>query len=291
MVVNPAAGRGRAARAESEIARLLADHGHSAQFVHSKSSGDAREQARCAALQGFPCVAALGGDGLFHHVVNGIVGTDCVAAFFPAGNGDDIAEGLGIPDDPIQAAELFLRTAPRSVDVVRVRFADGRGTYFVGAGGMGLDAEAALQANTRFRRWPGVLRYLAGALWTFGHESSFSLHAEIDGATWSGKAILAAVANSPCYGSGIRIAPEARMDDGVLNIVLVEEVGWLRLLHGLAILVTNRELKFEEIKRFPARRVRLEANRNVRVHGDGEQLGESPVEFEILPKAIRVKAP
>lgn len=291
VIVNPAAGGGRAARAEREIARLFAEHGHSAEFVHSKSTADAQEQARCAARQGFQCVAALGGDGIFHHVVNGIIGTDCIAAFFPAGNGNDIAEGLGIPDDPLQAAEQFLSTVPRSVDVVRVLFGDGRVAYFVGAGGMGLDAEAALQANTRFRRWPGVLRYLAGALWTFAHESSFYLRAEIDGVAWSGKAILAAVTNSPCYGSGIRIAPEAKMDDGLLNVALVEDVGWLRLLHGLGILVANRDLNFEEVKRLSARRVRLEADRSVRVHGDGEQLGKSPAEFEIFPGAIRVKAP
>jgi diacylglycerol kinase (ATP) len=291
VIVNPAAGGGRGARAESKIARLFENQGYSAEFVHSKSTQDAQEQARCAAGRGFQCVAALGGDGIFHHVVNGIIGTGCIAAFFPAGNGNDIAEGLGIPDDPVQAAELFLRTAPRPVDVVRVRFRDGRATYFIGAGGMGLDAEAALQANTRFRRWPGVLRYLAGAIWTFGHEPSFYLRAEIDGVAWSGNAILAAVANSPCYGSGIRIAPDAKMDDGLLNIALVEEVGWIRLLQGLAILVANREMKFKEVNRFTAQRVRLEAERSVKVHGDGEQLGESPAEFEIFPGAIQVKAP
>lgn len=291
VIVNPAAGGGRAARAESKIARLFANHGRFAEFVHSLSGEDAQEQARCAAGRGFQYVAALGGDGIFHHVVNGLIGTDCVAAFFPAGNGNDIAEGLGIPDDPVQAAELFLKTAARPVDVVRVRFEDGRATYFVGAGGMGLDAEAALQANTRFRRWPGVSRYLAGAFWTFRRESSFYLRADIDGVEWSGKAILAAVANSPCYGSGIRIAPDAKMDDGLLNVALVEVVGWLRLLHGLAILVTNRELKFEEVKRFTARRIRLQAERSVKVHGDGELLGESPAEFEVLAGALRVKAP
>jgi diacylglycerol kinase (ATP) len=291
VIVNPAAGGGRGARAEPEITRIFESHGHPAEFVHSKSSEDAEEQARCAARRGVQCVAALGGDGLFHHVVNGIIGADCIVAFFPAGNGNDIAKALGIPGDPVQAAELFLRMSPRTIDVVRVRFADGRSTYYVGAGGMGLDAEAALQANTRFRHWPGILRYLAGALWTFGHEPSFNLRAEADGVAWTGKAILAAVANSSWYGSGIRIAPEAVMDDGLLNIALVEELGWLRLLHGLSILVANRELKFKEVKRFTARRVLLNADRSVRIHGDGEHLGESPAEFEILPGAIRVMAP
>lgn len=291
VIVNPAAGRGRAARAERKIADLFVSRGHSAEFVRSQSGDDARHLASRAARQGYRCVAALGGDGTFHHVVNGILGTDCIAAFFPAGGGNDIAEGLGIPDDPVQAVELFLKVEARPIDVVAVRFADGCSTHYIGAGGIGLDAEAALQANTRFRRWPGIMRYIAGAFWTFAQEASFELRAEIDGFLWSGKALLAAVANSPCYGSGIRIAPNARMDDGALSVVLVEQVGWVRLTHGLAILVMDGELKFKEVKRFSARRVRLEANRRVRIHGDGEQLGVSPAEFEVLPGAIRVKTP
>jgi diacylglycerol kinase (ATP) len=291
VVVNPVAGGRRAARAESEIARLFKSRGHGAEFIHSRSSEDAREQARHAATGGFEHVAALGGDGVFHHVVEGLLGTEAIAGFFPAGNGNDIAEGLGIPDDPVRAAETFLKAATRSVDVIRVRFGNGARAHFIGAGGMGLDAEAALEANTRFRRWPGVFRYLAGALWAFAHEPSFALRAEIDGERWAGKAILAAVANSPCYGSGIRIAPEAKMDDGRLNVVLIEELGWLRLIHGLGILLSGGDLKFQEVKRFQARRIRLEASPAAKIHGDGESLGESPAEFEVLPRALRIKAP
>ncbi|HTV58855.1 MAG TPA: diacylglycerol kinase family protein [Verrucomicrobiae bacterium] len=289
VIVNPVAGGGRAARAEEKISRIFASRGRSFEFIHSRSSEDACRQARQAAKNKVKHVVALGGDGLFHHVVEGLLDSESFAGFFPGGNGNDVAEGLGIPDDPVRAAELFLDAVPRPIDVIRVRFADGHVAHIVGAGGMGLDAEAALQANTRFRKWPGVLRYLAGAFWTFAHERAFDLRAEIDGEPWTGKAILAAIANAPCYGSGIRIAPGAKMNDGRLNAVLVEEVGWLRLLHGLGILLTSGNLKFEEVKRFEARCIRLAADRNVKIHGDGELLGDSPAEFEILPGAIAVK--
>lgn len=290
VIVNPVAGGGRAARAENKIARLFAGRGHSFEIVRSRSSEDARGQACQAAEQKVRHVVALGGDGMFHHVVEGLLGSESIAGFFPGGNGNDIAAGLGIPNDPVRAAELFLDAVPRPIDVVRVRFGDGHIAHFVGAGGMGLDAEAALQANTRFRAWPGVLRYLAGAFWTFAHEPAFDLLGEIDGKRWSGKTILAAIANAPCYGSGIRIAPEAKMNDGRLNAVLVEEVGWLRLVYGLGMLLTSGNLKLKEVKRFEARCVRLTASQSVKIHGDGELLGDSPAEFEILPAAIAVKA-
>ncbi len=291
IIVNPVSGGGRALRAEPLVASYFAGQGRSVQFVHSRSSEDIREQAAKGAAAGYRYVIALGGDGAFHHLVEGLLGTDAIAGFFPAGNGNDIARDLGIPPDAMSAAAAFLNSKPRAVDVVRVRFSDGRTSHFMGAGGMGLDAEAAHLANTRFKKWPGVTRYLAGALWTFFLEPAFELVAEMDETHWGGRALFAAVANATSYGSGVRIAPDAKIDDGWLNVVLVEDLAWTRLVEAIPIILTTGDVRFDEVKRFRCRRVVLRANRPVKVHGDGELLGESPAEFEILPGAIRVMAP
>jgi diacylglycerol kinase (ATP) len=291
VIVNPVAGGGRAARAEPFIASYLAEQGRSVQFVHSRSSDDVREQAARAAASGYRYVVALGGDGAFHHLVEGVIGTEAIAGFFPAGNGNDIALALGIPPDPVRAADAFLHSKPRAIDLIRVQFSGGRVAHYICAGGMGLDAEAAHLANTRFRTWPGVTRYIAGALWTFFHEPPFELQAELDGVRWAGRALFAAVANAPSYGSGIRIAPDARLDDGWLNVVLVGEVSWTRLFEAIPILLTSGDLRFEEVSRYRCKRVALQTNRPAKVHGDGELLGESPAEFEILPGAIQVMTP
>ena len=289
VIVNPASGGGRALRAEADVASLLGAHGCHAKFVHSKSSEDIRERAARAAAEGFRNVVALGGDGAFHHLVEGIRGTDVVAGFFPAGNGNDIARSLGIPCDPVAAADAFLRGQPRAVDLVQVRFGDGSVAHYIGAGGMGLDAEAAHLANTRFRAWPGVTRYLAGAFTIFFREPLLNVTAEMDGASWSGRALFVAVANATSYGSGVRIAPQAEMDDGLLDVVVVGEVGLMRLLEAIPIVLTSGDLRgFPEVRRYRCRRVSLRAERAARVHGDGEALGEAPAEFEILPGAIRI---
>jgi len=291
VIVNPIAGGGRAARAAPLVASFLAERGCSVQFVRSRSSDDVREQAARAAASGYRYVVALGGDGAFHHLVEGVRGTGAIAGFFPAGNGNDIALALGIPHDPVRAADAFLHSTPRAVDLIRVQFSGGRVAHYVCAGGMGLDAEAAHLANTRFHAWPGVTRYIAGALWTFFHEPPFELRAEMDGVLWAGRVLFAAVANAPTYGSGIRIAPDARVDDGRLNVVLVGEVSWTRLFEAIPILLTSGDLRFEEVSRYRCRRVVLETNRPAKVHGDGELLGESPAEFEILPGALQVMTP
>jgi len=291
VIVNPMAGGGRALRAEPLVASFFAMQRRSVQFVHSRGSEDVRELAAKAASSGYRYVVALGGDGAFHHVVEGVYGTDAIAGVFPAGNGNDIARDLGIPVDPVRAAAAFLHARARPVDLVRVRFSGGRTVHFIGAGGMGLDAEAAHLANTRFKNWPGVARYLAGTLWAFSHEPALELRADIDGVRWVGQVLFAAVANATSYGSGVKIAPEAKMDDGWIEVVLVEEVSWTRLIEAIPILLTSGDLQYEEVHRFRCRRVHLQADRPAKVHGDGELLGESPAEFEIIPGAIRVMAP
>ena len=276
-------------RAEADVASLLGARGCHAKFVHSRSSEDIRERTARAATEGFRNVVALGGDGAFHHLVEGVRGTDVVAGFFPAGNGNDIARALRIPCDPVAAADAFLRGQPRAVDLVQVRFGDGGVAHYIGAGGLGLDAEAAHLANTRFRAWPGVTRYLAGAFTIFFREPLLNVTAEMDGASWSGRALFVAVANATSYGAGVRIAPQAEMDDGLLDVVVVGEVGLMRLLEAIPIVLTSGDLRgFPEVRRYRCRRVSLRAERAARVHGDGEALGEAPAEFEILPGAIRI---
>jgi diacylglycerol kinase (ATP) len=291
VIVNPASGGGRALRAEPLVASFLAERRRPAEFVHSTSAEDIREKAGRAAAAGYRYVVALGGDGAFHHVVEGLLGMEAVAGFFPAGNGNDIAAALDIPADPVAAAEAFLRARVRRVDLVRVRTADGKSAHFVGAGGLGLDAEAAHLANTRFKVWPGVARYMAGAIRAFFHEPLLEVTAEFDGERWAGRALFVAVANGPRYGSGMRIEPKARIDDGWLDVVIVGELTAARLFEALPIVLTTGNVRFSEVQRYRCRRATVRTSRAAKVHGDGEALGETPAEFEILPGALRVMAP
>jgi len=292
VIVNPTAGAGRALRAEADVAKLLKLRGCNADFTHSKSSEDLQEQAERGARTGFRYVVALGGDGTFHHLVEALHGTDVIAGFFPAGNGNDIAADLGIPTDPLEAAEAFLKSAPRAIDLIRARFGDGRTAHYIGAGGMGLDAEAAHLANTKFKGLPGVTRYLAGALWEFFHGESIGLRAEIDGIAWEGRVLFAVVANSTRYGSGIRIAPDAKMDDGWIDVALVQEIGLARLVEAIPIVLTSGNLRgFPEVRRYRCKQIALQTEGPAKVHGDGELLGETPVELTLLPRAVRVMTP
>ncbi len=291
VLVNPTSGGRAALRAQPVIENYLHRQGVAADFLHTSSAADMTQRAARAASEGYSCVAAFGGDGAFHYVLSGAFGTGALIACIPAGSGNDIAMGLGIPLDPMDAAHLIAHGTPRAVDVLRARFLGNVTQIFIGAGGMGLDAEANQLATGRFRRVPGLLKYVTAALAAITTSQPLHVTAQIDDASWKGPLLLAAVANSPTYGAGFRIAPAARMNDGWMDLTFVEDLPWTRILEALLILLRDGNLRWPQIHRFRARRIQLSADRRSPFHGDGEILGQAPLEIEVLPAAVRVIAP
>jgi len=109
--------------------------------------------------------------------------------------------------------------------------------------------------------------------------------------SWEAKALLAAVLNSPSYGAGLRLAPEAALDDGSLHVVLIEDIGTFEVLWLLPRLMGSGELRTSRVKRWRTQRVQLTTDRPCMFHGDGEILGTTPVEIEVVPRAVQVLAP
>ena len=299
VLVNPTAGGGAAGRAWPHVAALLRKHGADAAFAETRSTQHVIEQARGAAAASFGAVAVLGGDGTFHHAVNAAWQTGAHFAFLPAGNGNDIARGLRLPLDPIAATHAFAQALAarreRHVDLARVRVADGSEHIFIAAGGMGLDALAAHLVHGRFKPLPGTARYVAAALWALREFHPVQVEATLDERPLFvfGPALFAAAANAPVYGSGVCIAPAAQMDDGLLELTLVPQLPFLRVLEALPIVLTSGDLRWPEIRRERARRIRLSVPGSAArmfFHGDGEVLGEAPVEIAVLPKALRMIA-
>lgn len=291
ILCNPEAGGGRAGRALPQVLDLFAEHGREADSESSRSTAHLRGLAVKAAGEGYTDIVALGGDGAFHHVAEASFGHGVILGFLPAGNGNDIAAGLGLPGEPLAAARVYLECEPRPMDALRIRFGDGRTATCFGSGGMGLDAEAARLANGPLRWLPGATRYIAGALWTYPRFPAVALEAEIDGKPWSGKILIAAIANVPNYGGGIRIAPAAKANDGWMDLALIGKIGWLRVAPVIYSMLRTGNLRRTEIERLRGKRASFRTDRPVWFQGDGEVLGQTPLEAEILPKAIQIRAP
>jgi len=290
VIVNPSAGRGRAARVRDAVESYWRQQGVTAEFCAPRSREEVRRRSADAAAAGYSCVVALGGDGTAHDVINGLAGTDTVVGILPAGGGNDLARALGLPLDPLEAARALLHAPLRRIDLLRLTLAGGRTCLYAGAGGTGIDAEAARLGNTRFRRVPGVARYLAAAIAAFHESRPLEVTLQADGATRNFRALLVAVANSPSYGSGVIIAPDARIDDGWMDLAIVAPLDWSHVLDGLLLALRDGDIRWPEMQRLRARKLRLETDRPAIFHGDGEVLGETPVEIEVLPAALQVLA-
>lgn len=292
--VNRAAGRGRAHTYLPRLRDLFESLDSSVEFIETASAAELESAARQALAQETRLLLAMGGDGTLQALANGASASDATIGILPAGGGNDFAAVLGLPGNPLRAAEVILKGKPRFVDLVRVRTADGRKRLYVGGGGVGLDAEAALYASGAYRRLPGRFRYIASALRALAEHQPLIVRLEFPGTDIppvETVSLLTCVLNTPTYGGGLRLAPNAKIDDGLLHVVLIEDLSTLSVLKLLPRLMRRGELCTSRVKRWSVRAVRICADRPCFFHGDGELLGPAPVEIEIVPNAVRVLAP
>jgi diacylglycerol kinase (ATP) len=292
--VNPMAGGGRARAMLPRVQELFETIEVRARFVVTKSADELESAARNAIAQTERVLLAMGGDGTFQALVNATFGSDVLLGLIPVGGGNDFASALGMPRDPVKAAEAALRGRPRLVDLVRVRTSEGRTRLYAGGGGIGLDAEAARYASGPYRRLPGRFRYIASALRALAGYMPLDVCLEFPGSNlppFKAKALLAAALNSPTYGAGLRLAPDATLEDGSLHVVFIEELSKIEVLRLLPRLIGSGEFRASRVKRWRVQRVRLMTGRPSVFHGDGEIIGSTPLEIEVLPRAVQVLAP
>ena len=289
-IVNPAAGGGRTRRAWPRLAARLAARGVAFDAVETTGPGSGIGLARRAVQRGWPLVVAVGGDGTLNEVVNGLA--DAAGNFGAAlgavltGRGCDACRNLALPGDPLAALERVLGGGETRVDAGAVEWEDGRRRYFVNAAGVGFDAVVARRAASW--RLRGTLPYLAAvaaAIWT--HRPVRGV-IETNGRTlWSGRLTAAIVANGAHYGGGMKIAPGADPGDGLLDLVVLGDLGRLELLRWLPTVYSGGHLANPKVstRREPALVIRA----NAPVHVDGEAAGEAPVRISVRPGALRLR--
>jgi diacylglycerol kinase (ATP) len=291
---NPTAGAGRARNYLPCIQKVFESSSILAEFVVTRSAEELESYVQEAILRGKNLLVTAGGDGTFQALANAAFGADVLLGILPVGGGNDFATALGMPGDPIKATEVLLAGQERLVDLVRVCTGDGRTRLYAGGGGVGLDAEAVRYASGAYRQLPGRIRYIASALTALARFDSVGVRVDFPGSNLPSletQALLAAALNSPTYGAGLRLAPDAKIDDGSLEVVMMEKLTKFEVLTLLPRLMGSGELRTSRVKRWRARCVRFTTQQPCMFQGDGEILGPTPVEIEVVPKAVRVLAP
>lgn len=303
MIVNPASAGGRTGRTWPAIAAALRDAGLSFDSALTTARGEATVLARQALAEGWPVVVAAGGDGTIHEVVNGFfddagvaLGASARLGLVPLGTGGDFRRTFAFPTDVAAAAAVLRGGKIRRIDLGRVTFERFDGTrglrIFCNIADAGLGGEVVHRVNNGVRLGPGRLTFLLASAVSLLTWQNRRLRVEFDGETEELTAQQAVVANARYYGGGMCIAPHAEPDDGLLDLVLVGDVGRLQNLQLMGPLRSGTHLD----GRFPitsrrVRRVTVEAEGAVRLDVDGEQPGRAPATFEVIPGALELIVP
>ena len=293
-VLNPASGGGRALRDGPRIEAALADAGLRSRLAISERPGHAITLAETAAREGLRRFIAIGGDGTLDEMVNGLLraGTppgEATLALLPVGRGDDWARTHNIPRRLEQAVQLIAagRTILHDVGVAQFQ-RDGSTRYFINVAGVGFDAYVVEQTQaTRL----GPLSYLAGLLRGFATYRAPRMTVSADAMQLEEPLFVAFAAVGRYCGGGMHVAPAAVTDDGLLDVVTIGEIGRVELVVNLRRLFDGSLPRYRKVRTARCERVRVETSPPSAVQADGELLGEAPVTFSVLARAIRVIVP
>jgi len=280
VIYNPAGGRGRAARRMAEVQRHLLALGASVETYATTSADDLARAAAEASRDGsVDRVVICGGDGSVHHAVRDFDLERGTFAVLPLGSGNDFAGSCNVPRDVRRACEIAVRGETREVDVALAN-----GIRYLGVAGLGFDSEVNEYANSI--HWlGGSFVYVYATLRLLPR---FQPHrVSIDGAPPS-PLMFVAVGNSHQYGGGIRIAPDAKLDDGQLDACIVRETSRFQLLMTMPRAYSGKHVKsdFIEIRRAPS--FSFDAEETLKVYGDGEFMTTTPVRFGVEGRRLRV---
>jgi YegS/Rv2252/BmrU family lipid kinase len=297
VIVNLHAGAGAARRRWPAVARLLEQRLGPLVAHFTEGPGHATLVAHQLAGAGFDPLIAAGGDGTWNEVVNGILSSASSArlGILPLAKGGDFARTIGLAG-PRHAVETLAAGEVREVDVVRVRFrgpaGESRERHFINIASFGLGAEAALRVRGWSRVLPGRARYLAAALPTLAAGRGFDVRLWLDdSAPAEFHSTTVALANGRYQGGGILIAPQAAIDDGLIDVTLVERVGLGEVAANLRLLYSGDICSHPKVHHWRAVRMRAEAGTAVPLELDGEPVGTLPLEAEVLPRALRLILP
>ncbi len=287
LLVNPTAGKGRAALLGARAHTALVASGHQVADLSGPTAAVAHERAAAAiAANDLDVLVTVGGDGMAHLGANLCTETRVALAIVAAGTGNDNARELGLPLlAPETAAALVTGGRTRTIDLGRCVVGD-RTRWWIGVLGGGFDSIV----NERAARmtWPqGAMRYNLAVLRELPTFRPIPYAITVDDQRIETEAMLVAVANGPSFGGGMRIAPDAAYDDGLLDVAIVHRISTLEFLRVFPQVFAGTHVAHPRVQVLRGRRVRLEAD-GIVSQADGERFEPFTLDLEVIPGALRV---
>ena len=284
LLANPSAGSGRARELLPRVQAAMATAGLEQRTVMTTGLEHGCEEALAAAADGEVPVV-LSGDGLIGQVGGALAGSEIALGVIPGGRGNDFARVLGIPEEVDAAVAALAAGRSRRIDVGEVN-----GKRFLCIASCGFDSDANRIANEA--KWiRGNLVYAYAALRALIAWKPARFTITLDGARHDVRGYSVAAANSKAYGGGMFIAPDAELDDGLLDVVTTGEAGKVHFLLNLPKVFNGKHVDNPEVSVSRAAEVRIEADRPFAVYADGDRIADLPATVRVLPRALRVIVP
>jgi YegS/Rv2252/BmrU family lipid kinase len=296
VIFNAHADRGRAWDTASYLQSLIERHG-GADWAATEYPRHATELASEAAREGYDVVAALGGDGTVHEIVNGLLAAPTrdrpMLGVVPVGSGNDFCNNVGLPKDPEQAMHTLFHGSPRPVDMGKVSDGSGRIEYWDNTLGIGFDATTTIYSY-RITRLQGFSMYLWAVIQTIlrNHDAP-AMTIQTDSERLQENVLMLTVCNGPREGGGFHVAPGAVPDDGLLNYAIITKVSRLMMFRLIPEVMSGTHGRFKQVRLGTCRSLSLTSAKPVTVHTDGEIFAGftsnvSQLTIEVLPKALRI---
>jgi YegS/Rv2252/BmrU family lipid kinase len=284
LLVNPAAGGGRAREVLPVVRGELDRQGAAYRVIEATSIEHARLEAGSAADDG-ETIATLGGDGLVGPVAGVLRDRDVALALLPGGRGNDFARALGIPSDPAGAARVAVEGKERLVDVAEVD-----GHPYVGIASFGFDSECNRIANeARLIRGNLVYAYSVPRAIAGWRPAEFTV--TVDGERHEVVGYSVAVGNSNYFGGGMKLLPDAELDDGRLDVLAISRHGKLRYLRDLPKVFKGTHLDSPYVNLFRGEVVEVTSDRPFVIYADGDPIGATPATMRVRRQCLRVVVP
>jgi YegS/Rv2252/BmrU family lipid kinase len=281
VILNPAARGERARRWRTRVEKIA----RGAVFCATSQCGEAETMARHAVKEGFETIVAAGGDGTINEVVNGIAGTEAALGLLPLGTMNVFALELGLPANNLGLCwDIIQAQNSRFIDLPKAN-----GKHFVQLAGVGLDAQVVKETSQAFKRSFGPLSYIVSATQIAARQPPRLFLESADAATKEGSFVL--VGNGRLYGGPFPFFKNAVIDDGLLDVVVFKQLGYLEIIKYLQNVLFSSEIRLPEVEYFQTSHLHVFSEEDVPVEIDGELIGQCPVKFEILERKLRVLVP
>jgi diacylglycerol kinase (ATP) len=274
------------------VCEVLSAGGIEATVAWTEARGHAEQLAREALAQGATRLVACGGDGTVHEVVNALMGQEAerrsALMLLPVGRCNDLATALQIPKPLKSAGESLLLATPRPIDVARVG-----DRYFTTVATLGFDSAVAEYVDRRGHPHflKGTAAYLYGVLVNLRRYKDVSVRLKGDFGQFQGSLFMVATGNTHTYGGYLKITPDARIDDGLLDVCLVPSVSRWRVLQILPKVFSGQHVSHPVVSMHRTRRLEIDSDEPLWVWADGEPLCQTPTTIDIIPGALSVLVP